>query len=143
MNGQLPKPTDHLNALLRVELAAVLAYQHALRSVGGRLGDDSGRLRDLADGHRRNVAALQVCIRRLGGVPDLASGAAWSSFTLLQDELSVQQLLDAEECGLADYNAALPALEGDVRELVLKELIPRQRLHVATLSRLLLDVCAA
>lgn len=143
MNGQPPKPTDHLNALLRVELAAVLAYQHALRSVGGRLGGDSGQLRDLADGHRRNVAALQVCIRSLGGVPDLESGAAWSSFALLRDELSVQQLLEAEECGLADYNAALPALEGDVRELVEKELIPRQQLHVATLSRLLLDVCAA
>jgi hypothetical protein len=141
MNTLPPQPTDRLNALLRVELAAVLAYQHALRAVDGRLGGDSRQVHGMAAGHQQNVAALQGCIRALGGVPAAEPGAAWSSFAFLRDELSVQQLLEAEECGLAEYEAALPALEGDVRDLVEHELLPRQRQHVAALSRLLIDIC--
>lgn len=141
MSQPLSRPTERLNALLQVELAAVVAYQHAIRSMDGRLGSDSGQVRDMAAGHQRNVAALQGCIRALGGVPVVDPGAAWSTFALLSDELSVQQLLEAEECGLADYEAALPSLEGDVRELVEHELIPRQRQHVAALSKILMDVC--
>ena len=143
MNAQPPRPADHLNALLRVELAAVLAYQHALRGVDGRLGGDSRQILAMAAGHQQNVAALQGCIRALGGVPAIEPGASWSAFVLLKDELTVQQLLEAEECGLAEYEAALPSLEGDVRQLVEHELIPRQRLHGAALSRILIDVCAA
>jgi len=142
MSTQPPRPTEHLNALLRVELAAVLAYQHALRSVDGRLGGDSAQVVGMAAGHQRNVAALQGCIRALGGVPVGEPGAAWSSFALLRDELSIQQLLEAEECGLAEYEAALPSLEGDVHDLVEQELIPRQRHHIAALSKLLIDVCS-
>ncbi len=136
-----PPPAESLNTLLRTELAAVVAYQHALRSLDGRLGVDSERILRMAAGHQRTVAALQACVHALGGTPATEPGASWSAFSLLRDELSVQQLLEAEECGLADYEAALPSLEGDVRDLVETELIPRQRQHVATLSRLLIDVC--
>jgi hypothetical protein len=62
---------------------------------------------------------------------------------LLHDEPSVLQLLEAEECGLADYEATLASLEGGVRDLVEHELIPRQRQHVAALSRILIEICAA
>lgn len=141
MTLQPPRLADSLNPLLRVELAAVVAYQQALRSLDGRLGVDSGQVLELAAGHQRNVAALQVCIHALGGVPAAEPGASWSAFTLLRDELSVQQLLDAEEEGLAAYETALPSLEGDVRDLVEHDLIPRQRSHVATLSRILIEVC--
>ncbi len=143
MSTQPPRPTDHLNALLRVELSAVLAYQHALRSVDGRLGGATRQVLEMAAGHQKNAAALQAGIRALGGVPAAEPGAAWSSFVLLQDELSVQQLLEAEERGLADYEAALPSLESDIRELVEHELIPRQRQHVAALAKMLIDICAA
>lgn len=143
MSTQPPRPTDYLNALLCVELAAVLAYQHALRSVDGRLGGASRQVLDMAAGHQKNAAALQACIRALGGIPATEPGAAWSTFVLLHDELSVQQLLEAEECGLADYEAALPSLEGDIRDLVEHELIPRQRLHVAALSKILIEICPA
>ena len=143
MSPQPSRSTERLNALLRVELAAVAAYQHALRSLDGRLGGDSREVVGMAAGHQRNVAALQACIRAVGGVPVSDPGAPWSSFALLRDELSVQQLLEAEECGLADYEAVLPSLEGEVRELVEHELIPRQRQHVAALSKILIDVCAA
>lgn len=141
MSQQTPRSAERLNALLRVELAAVVAYQHALRSLDGRLGGDSSRVLGMAAGHQRNVAALQGCIRALGSVPVAEPGEAWSSFALLRDELSVQQLLEAEECGLAEYEAALPSLEGEVRDLVENELIPRQRRHVADLSTILIDVC--
>jgi len=95
----------------------------------------------MASGHQRNVAALQGCIPHARGVPATEPADAWSSLTLLRDELSVQQLLEAEECGLAEYVAALTILEGEVRDLVLRELIPRQRHHVAALSKILIDFC--
>jgi len=139
MNQQPPPSADSLNALLRVELAAVLACQNARHSLNGRLQDHSERLLGLAAGHQRNVAALQSCIRALGGVAASEPGT-WGSFALLRDELSVQQLLEAEQRGLAEYEAALPSLDGEVRQLVEQELMPRQRRHVATLSRILSDL---
>ncbi len=141
MSTEPRSPTDRLNALLRVELSAVVAYQHALRSLDGGTGREPAEIAAMASGHQRNVAALQGCIRALGGVPATEPADAWSSFTLLRDELSVQQLLEAEECGLADYVAALATLEGEVRDLVEHELIPRQRHHVAALSKILIDFC--
>jgi len=137
------RSAESLNALLRAELAAVVAYQHALRSLDGRLEEESGLVLGLAAGHQRTVAGLQACIRALGEAPAVEPGASWSPFALLHDELSVQQLLEAEETGLAGYEAALPSLEGDVHDLVEHDLIPRQRQHVATLSKILLDVFAA
>jgi hypothetical protein len=139
MNQQSPQSAERLNALLRVELAAVFACQNARHLLDGRLGDQSERLLGLAAGHQRNVAALQSCIRALGAVPTAEAGT-WGSFALLRDGLSVQQLLEAEQRGLAEYEAALPSLDGEVRELVEQELMPRQRRHVATLSRILSEL---
>jgi bacterioferritin (cytochrome b1) len=143
MTRQPPRPTDHLNALLRVELAAVLAYQQALRSMDGRLGGDSSQVHGVAAGHQQNVATLQACIRAIGGVPAADPSGPWSSFAYLRDELSVQQLLAAEESALVDYETALTRLDGDVRDLVELELIPRQRQHVAELSKILIDIFAS
>jgi len=142
MNERDSGPAENLNTLLRVELAAVHAYHYALRSLNGRLGADSEKVHELAAGHGRNVAALQACVRALGGAPAAEAGA-WGSFTILLDEFSVHRLLEAEKGGLAEYEAALPSLEGDVRELVEFELMPRQRRHVATLAGLLVTIRAA
>jgi len=142
MKKQPPPSADSLNALLRVELAAVLACQAARHSPDGRLQDHSERLLGLAAGHQRNVAALQSCIRALGGIPAVEPGT-WGAFTLLRDAVSVQQLLEAEERGLAEYEAALPSLDGEVRELVEHELMPRQRQHLAALSKILSDLSPA
>lgn len=133
------KATERLNAFLRAELAAVLAYQHALRSLEGRLGDGFAQIQGFAAAHQRTVAALQGCIRALGGVVAAEAGT-WGSFAVLRDAVSVQELLGAEERGLAEYEAALPSLDGEVRDLVEHELIPRQRKHVATLTTLLSDI---
>ena len=125
-----------LNALLASELAAVAAYQHALRSFDGVLNGRFQEIRGFADAHQRTVAALQACVRTLGGIASAEAGS-WGSFVLLQDASSVRQLLSAEESGLEKYQETVPTLEGEVRDLVENELIPRQRLHVATLSRIL------
>ena len=139
MNKQPPPSAESLNALLRVELAAVLACQNARHSLDGRLQDHFERLLGLAAGHQRNVAALQSCIRALGGVPAVEPGS-FGSFVFLRDAVSVQQLFEAEERGLAEYEAAVPSLDGEVRELVEHELIPRQRQHLAELSKILSDL---
>jgi len=70
-------------------------------------------------------------------------GGTWGSFALLRDAVSLKQLLEAERRGLAEYEAALPSLDGEVRELVEHELIPRQQRHVATLSGVLSDLAPA
>ncbi len=136
------RSTERLNAFLRAEIAAVRAYQHAVRSLNGRLGDDSVQVLGFAAGHQRTVAALQVCIRALGGVAAAEAGT-WGSFAILRDAVSVRQLLEAEERGLAEYEAALPSLDGEAHDLVEHELVPRQRQHVATLSKLLDDLASA
>jgi hypothetical protein len=142
MKKRSPPSAESLNALLRVELAAVVACQNARHSLDGRIQDHSERLLGLAAGHQRNVAALQSCVRAFGGVPAVEPGT-FGSFALLRDAVSVQQLLEAEERGLAEYKAALPSFDGEVRELVEHELMPRQRQHLAALSKILSDLASA
>lgn len=128
---------DALNELLRGELAAVNAYQRALRSAEGRETADAAEILRFASEHQRTVAALQGAVRDLGGVP--ASEAATSgAFALLRDTATVRELLAGEESGLRMYEAASGSLGSDVRDLFTLELIPRQREHVAELSAILL-----
>ncbi|MCK6681422.1 MAG: hypothetical protein L6R30_03265 [Thermoanaerobaculia bacterium] len=137
MSQQQPRFAESLNALIRVELAAIPACQQALRILDGELGEDSEKVLGLTAGHRRNVAALRACILTLGGTPETEPAATWSPFALLRDRKSVQQLLRAEASVLARYEVALQSMEGDVRELIEGELIPRQRRHIGALSRIL------
>ena len=130
---------QRLNMLLGSELSAVIAYQHALRSLDGALLGRFEAIRGFADAHQRTVAALQACIRTLGGIAAAETGP-WGAFVLLENASSVRQLLTAEETGLAEYEATLPGLEGEVRDLVEHELMPRQRQHVAILSKILDDL---
>lgn len=133
--------TDGLNALLRGELAAVLAYQRALRSAEGRATVDAAEILRFASEHQRTVAALQGAVRELGGVP--ASEAATSgAFARLRDTATVRELLDGERSGLAMYEAAAGSLADGARDLVTMELIPRQRKHIAELSAILLRIAA-
>ncbi len=137
VNGRPPGDgTDGLNALLRGELAAVNAYQRALRSGEGRATVDAAQILRFAAEHQRTVAALQGAVREMGGVPASEAGT-WGAFALLRDTASVRELLDGEEAGLQMYEAANEALAGDARDLVDLELIPRQRKHVAELSAII------
>ncbi len=128
--------TNGLNALLRGELAAVNAYQRALRSTAGRASADAVEIRRFAVEHQRTVAALQGAVREMGGVPASEAGT-WGAFVLLRDTASVRELLDGEEAGLKMYMAANGILDGDARDLVTLELIPRQRQHIADLSAII------
>lgn len=127
---------DGLNALLRAELAAVHAYQCALRSAEGRATADAAEILRFASEHQRTVAALQGAVRGIGGVP--ASEAATSgAFALLRHTATVRELLAGELSGLQMYEAVNGSLDGDARDLVSQELLPRQRNHVAELSAIL------
>ena len=127
---------EALNALLRGELAAVNAYQVALRSAKDRISADAPGILRFAAEHQRTVSALQGAVRELGGVP--ASEARPSgAFALLRDTATIRELRGGEEEGLRQYEAANVVLDGDARDLVELELIPRQRRLVAELSAIL------
>ena len=126
-----------LNSLLRGELAAVNAWQHAFRSAGSRRTVEVPEILRFAAEHQRTVAALQVVVREMGGVP--ASEAATEGvFALLANTGTVRDLLDGEKSGLTMYEEADGTFRGDARDLVELELLPRQRRHVALLSAILL-----
>jgi bacterioferritin (cytochrome b1) len=128
--------TEGLNALLRGELAAVNAYQRALRSVERQAIVDGAEILRFAAEHQRTVAALQGAVRELGGIPASEAGT-WGAFELLRDTASVRELLDGEKAGLKMYEAANGSLAGDAHDLVTLELIPRQRKHIAELSEII------
>ncbi len=126
-----------LNALLRGELAALNAWQHALRSAESRRTVDVPEILRFAAEHQRTVAALQVVVREMGGVP-ASEAAKRGAFALLAGTATVRDLLDGEMSGLTMYEAADGTFRGDARDLVTLELLPRQRRHVALLSAILL-----
>jgi hypothetical protein len=64
------------------------------------------------------------------------------SLQKLDDREFVGALLEAEQRGLAEYEACLASLDEDARELVELELIPRQRRHVEALTALLVNLAA-
>ena len=128
--------TEGLNSLLRGELAAVNAYQRALRSAEGRIAVDAGEIRRFATEHQRAVAALQVAVREMGGLPASEVGT-FGAFTLLWNTASVRELLDGEQAGLRMYEQAAGSLDGAARELLTLELIPRQQEHVAELTAII------
>jgi hypothetical protein len=130
-----------LNDLLRGELSAVHAYQSAFRSAEGRAAVDAAEILRFASEHQRTVTALQVAVRDLGGVPASEAGT-WGAFALLRETASVRELLDGEEAGLRMYEATNGSLEGDARDLVTLELIPRQRKHIAELSTIITRLSA-
>ncbi len=128
---------DELNSLLRGELAAVNAWQLALRSAESRRSVDVPEILRFAAEHQRSVAALQVVVRQMGGVPE-SEAATEGPFALFAVTAAVRELLDGERSGLTTYEAADATFHGDARNLVTFELIPRQRRHVALLSDILL-----
>jgi hypothetical protein len=143
---------DRLNSLLRVELAAVAGYQKALRALKKKAVAHTDHILRLAAEHQRTVTALHGSVQARGGAPVVAAdpweGSSAAALTaedasmMLEDKEFVGALLELERRGLAEYEAALTALDEDARELVELELIPRQRRHVAGLSAMLVRLAA-
>ena len=143
---------ERLNSLLRVELAAVAGYQKALGALRKKATADGDHILRLASDHQRTVTALHGSVQARGGVP-VAAATPWEGSGVaaltggdaahrLGDRAFLVALLDAEQRGLAEYEAALPSLDEDARELVELELIPRQRRHVEALAALLVGLAA-
>ena len=143
---------EQLNSLLRVELAAVAGYQTALRALKKKAVGDSDHMLRLASEHQRTVSALQGSVQARGGAPAVTAdpweGSGAAALTakgapvMLESKEFVGALLEVEQRGLAEYEAALASLDEDARELVELELIPRQRRHVAGLSAMLVHLAA-
>ena len=136
VNSRDPAEGNELIALLRGELAAVHAYQRALRSAEGRATVDAAEILRFASEHQRTVAALQGAVREAGGTPAISAEPS-GAFSHLRDTATVSELLSGEELTLQLYETAIEGLEGNARDLVAMELIPRQRKHIAELSAIL------
>ncbi len=130
-----------LNALLVGELAAVNAYQRVLRSAESRATADVAEILCLASEHQRAAAVLQGVIREMGGVP-ASEAEEWGAFTLPTVAAMVCELLRGEEAGLRMYEAAQETVDGDARELVTLEFIPRQHKSIAELRAIIATLTA-
>ncbi len=125
-----------LNTALRGELAAVNAYQHALRSLKGRAGVNAVESLHFASEPQRSAAVLEVTIRGMGGVP-ASEAATRGFFAVLGDQASARELLDWEEAVLRMYEAAKQVLDGDARDLVTFDLVPRQLRNITELTAII------
>jgi hypothetical protein len=137
------RSAETLAALLRVEIAAVEAYTLALAKLDG---DPRGeRLRGLRDGHldAANLLRRHVVDRGQG----IAAGsAAWATFARAVDrpaeadaDVSLRVLKEGEERGVLGYESVIrrDEVEDEVRDLILRTILPRQRAHVTEVERLL------
>jgi len=138
---------ERLNALLRVELAAVAGYQKTLGALKRKAATDTDQILKLAADHQRTATALHGSVQARGGAPVTSAGAwegsaaaaltAEGAPVMMESAEFVGALLEVEKRGLAAYEGSLSSLDADARELVELELIPRQRRHVAGLSAML------
>jgi hypothetical protein len=134
---------ETLNGLLRGEMSAIETYRLGLEKVGDEPGAQElhGILRD----HRDAADRLWHHIERHEGRPAESAGAwgGWAKLVqgtanLFGDAATLKALKEGEEHGLKDYEEALrdQTLPADSLELV-RELMARQRQHIATLDRLI------
>ncbi len=136
--------TDHLNSLLRGELAATETYQQALAKVGNEPW--AGPLRKIHEDHRSAANMLRKHVHEFGGQPDQDSGA-WGLFAktvegaakLFGNKAALKALKEGEEHGLHTYEDVL--LDADVADdcktLIRSTLLPQTREHISTLDRLM------
>lgn len=138
-----PELVDRLNELLRGEMAAIETYRQALEKVGDEpLAED---LRALRRDHRDAADVLWHHVEAHGGQPSHDAGP-WGTFSqalegvakLFGSKAAIKALKEGEEHGLKQYERALEAgLPADCEQLVRDRLLPRQRMHVPALDRLL------
>lgn len=134
---------EQLNSLLRGEMSAIETYRLAIEKLGNEPG--SQELHALQRDHRDAADRLWHHVERHEGRPSHDSGP-WGSFSklvqgaanLFGDASALKALKEGEEHGLKDYEEALhnTDLPQDCVELV-RELMARQRQHIATLDRLI------
>lgn len=133
---------DQLNSFLRGELSAVETYRMALDKLD-KTSFARMQLQSCMGSHQQRVDILKGKITELGGTPADGSGA-WGVFAqavqgvsdVLGDKVAISALESGEEHGLADYRQDMTKLEGDARQLIVEQLLPKQEETHRTISSL-------
>ena len=130
-----------LNSFLRGELSAVETYRQALDKI-----TDPGlrsQLQSCEQDHEQRIQLLRARITELGGTPDHGSGAwgVWAKLiqaggNLLGEKTALQALEEGEDHGLNDYRRDLDELDGDTRNWVESNILPKAERTHGTLSTL-------
>ena len=137
--------TQTLHKLLRGEMAAVEAYEEALRRLPPT-DADVGTLTRITREHAESVDILRERLENEGEEPDKSSGA-WGAYARfleragewVGDDLGLKMLNEGEVHGLSDYRTSLghEDLPSELRRSIEKVLIPRQQEHIATMDKVL------
>jgi uncharacterized protein (TIGR02284 family) len=147
----MPTTTDTstLNSLLRGEMSAIETYRQAIEKLGdSKVGADE--LHALLRDHRDAADSLWHHVEKHGGQPSEGSGP-WGTFAqavegtakLFGSAAALKALKEGEEHGLKEYEDAIKDtdLAADCQALA-RDLLARQREHIATLDRLMDRVAA-
>ncbi|MES2466396.1 MAG: DUF2383 domain-containing protein [Verrucomicrobiota bacterium] len=132
-----------LNSLLRGELSAIETYNQALHKFADSPVVSS--LRTIRDDHQESVSMLRSLVQMRGVEPETDSGV-WGTFAmavegtaaLLGSSSAIIALKQGEEHGIGQYEDAIEdeELPLDVREVLVRNLLPRLQSHVASLNGL-------
>jgi uncharacterized protein (TIGR02284 family) len=139
--------TDHCiavcNRLLRGEISAIETYTQAIEKF--RQSPEASLLEDMRRDHVASANRLRTNVREMGGEPSNDSGAwgAWAATIegaakLIGDSTALKALQEGEEHGEKEYRDAL-ADEHVLpihRDIVQRELLPRQLRHISMLRDL-------
>ena len=135
---------EHLNSLLRGEIAATETYQQAIANLDATAL--AGGLRRMHAEHRESANLLRLLVRQCGGTPDHSSGTwgLWAKFVegaagLFGADAALEALEEGEERGVADYEAALQddELPAPAKALIRDRLLPQTRAHIEALERMM------
>ena len=122
---------DHLNALVRGEMAAVETYAQAIAALAA---NPIPELDVNCNCHARRVRELSELVSGFGGTPPGSSGlwgtitgAVTEGATVLGRHAILSVLCTGEEQGLKDYRAAAAVVDEETRQLIEQDLIPSQQ----------------
>lgn len=150
MNTPTAKPqnteTTQLDDLMRGEMAALKAYDQALKDVKDE--KQKTKLQAIRKDHEK---AVSVMSKYVAGKPDLlddtSKAGAWGTFaeawtktrSLTGNEGALKALRQGEEHGINEYQEALEddSINKELKDKIRAELLPNQKKHIETLRTIL------
>lgn len=150
MKTPTAKPTNkeatQLDDLMRGEMAAMNAYDEALKDVKDK--NQRAKLETIRKDHEKAVSAMS---KYVAGKPDLLEdtekSGPWGTFaetwtktrSFTGNEGAVKALRQGEEHGINEYEEALKdeSLSAELKTRIKKEFLPNQKKHIETLKTLL------
>lgn len=132
---------EHLNALLKGELAAINSYSKALEGVKDPKLRET--LKDCQTSHQVRAEKLERIICEDGETPECNTGS-WGSFAnfvidgakAVGDKAILAAIEEGEDVGSNDYEWRLVSMHGPRRSFVKEELLPEQNATHKTISEL-------